>query len=1189
MISLIKYLILGIIISSTTSCDKQAKITTKSIKAKQTEAATEKTGKLALSVNIVDDMRVALKANGMTNQEANVITQGALAGLNNIGTLALQGDPYSLHLAVPRLTGAAIKTMADPNANLADSQRKLEISGVMTSSVFGSLKDKMEFMDETEKAELPGGVAKSAVSNLAEAGLDKKDLADGIGKIVDSTVSNLDNAGYNTGDMQNLVVKISKNTVEGMKSLGIEKTQVDSAMQSFVKATVGALGNAGIKAADVGGFVGPIMSEAVGGLDDLGLKGASQMQAVVGNLMSKTVQALSSAGVKDTKDVASVLNQSVKGAMEGVSNAGIGANDLTHFVDDMMKGAISSLDDMGIKDAAAISSLSSTIAADTIGYLDDFGVKDKDAIKEASQAVATGTMSALGDLKDTGIIDGAVVESASAAVSREAVDAIFRQAESLGFSDEITDVASGFTTGMVAGLAEAGWKTTEIAGITDDISAGFQDALKDEAAIDQGQLEAMTNTIEASSTSWIEELRIHCQKDKGIWHAEEGWCEYPQLQPAEGAKLPTPEEEESCFNDGGSILFKADGSWFCDLSIGGGLETEETCKASGYQWLQGPDGTYCETDAPPSACWSYLTEGACVGDGACTWVEDYCEADTLVLCSSYEVEANCVTRPGCIWEPLKEACITDPCISNPELDFCAPPTDEVAPVAVDEEGGGDAGGGDEGGADAAAAAEDALDGPVAIQTGAPTGTSLDIDVDIDIGGVDVVAYRYRISDQTDPDCSDDTLYSAEYPVATPIIEDISDRADGIIDLCVLARDADGNWTDPIHATIASWTKISSFISVGYDHSCAITTSGALFCWGSNTAGQLGVGGGANREKPVVVDETNLGGSEEFEKVTLGYKHTCGITNTGTTLCWGSGTNDQLMISGTNSTNIPALTTGVLPGGQTFVTVQAGQFHNCGITDQGNTYCWGNNPYSESGDGGSNSQSHVTPVSVNTNNLAVSEEFTTLSMGNHHSCGITDLGETYCWGNNNYGQIGEGGYNLVNHPTSVNNSYLGNQKLKTISLGSNHSCGVTDQGKVFCWGRNWERQLGYSGTNSSAYPKEIDQGDVPGGETFIAVASGGSHSCGISELGDMYCWGANTYGQIGNGTMTTYEAAPRLVSDANLIGEKFVSLSLGTNHSCGMTTSGRIYCWGSNDLGKLGINNMGTNNTVIPTAIDDTDF
>ena len=745
------------------SCNSDSKITTNTL-SNELVGTTAAAGALELSITVIDDVEGALLKEGMTTEQAAVIRTGALSGLESARQASLslaqtKDSGYKLHLTVPAIMGGAITAMKDPATGLSASSAKLQMSKVMTNAVFSSMKTKMASIDTSFRESMPGSVAKAAVSKLDDAGLSGDELSSGIGLISEATVASLSGIGYRSNELLGVVTSISEQTVSGMSETGISADSVNAAMGVFVAKAVGALDESGVKPEEVSSFVGPIMSGAVGGLDEMGLSGASQMQSVVGDLMASAVTALSHAGVKEASHISLVLNKAVHGTMEGIGKAGISSSSMSYFVDDMMKGAVMSLDDIGVKDAASIESLAGSASADVISYLDDFGIKDQSAIKTASEAIATGTMNALGDLSDEGLFDKAAMQSAAAFVSQRAVDALYVETKALGMVDGVTDIASGFATGMVAGLSEAGWKTADISTVSDDIGSGFQKALQDED-FDQSSLSDLTASIETSANSWVSNMEIHCSQEKGTWHAD-GWCEYPKLAPASGTSGPSSEEKDRCFADGGAIKYLADGGYFCDISEGGSdvLSDPASCRERGYMWAKDPKGhEYCETGTLPSVCWSYLDSSACGVDGACSWLQNHCEASQFISCDSYSYDASiCNNQNTCFFDNHNNNCVTDFCAIDANSVECA---------------------GSSGTSHANISAH---------LTGLPPFRSSQTGLHVQVSGAGIVSYKYNVVGSADS-CTSGSP-SSWTSVNTAINHPLG--GDGHYKLCVIGRDAEG--------------------------------------------------------------------------------------------------------------------------------------------------------------------------------------------------------------------------------------------------------------------------------------------------------------------------------------------------------------------------------------------------------------
>jgi TolB protein len=265
----------------------------------------------------------------------------------------------------------------------------------------------------------------------------------------------------------------------------------------------------------------------------------------------------------------------------------------------------------------------------------------------------------------------------------------------------------------------------------------------------------------------------------------------------------------------------------------------------------------------------------------------------------------------------------------------------------------------------------------------------------------------------------------------------------------------------------------------------------------------------------------------------------------------------------------------------FAFVDAGTGESCGMTDAGAGYCWGNNLYGSLGSGkGGVDANPQTPLSW-PSPLPVwgGLGFTTISVGHGgdpHACGVTTSGAAYCWGTGIDGQRGDGrSGGPAARSANTPRAVLGGLTFTTISAGARHTCGVTTGGATYCWGSGFSGALG---TGSFVFVYSAPTRPVAGGFTFTTVGSGGSHTCGVTTSGAAYCWGSNGSGQLGDGTNTwTYGPVPV----AGGLG--FTSISAGGSYTCGVTTDGAAYCWGSNTHGELGDGTTAQQPAPVPVA------
>lgn len=250
---------------------------------------------------------------------------------------------------------------------------------------------------------------------------------------------------------------------------------------------------------------------------------------------------------------------------------------------------------------------------------------------------------------------------------------------------------------------------------------------------------------------------------------------------------------------------------------------------------------------------------------------------------------------------------------------------------------------------------------------------------------------------------------------------------------------------------------------------------------------------------------------------------------------------------------------------TFLSVDVGSAHACGIVLGDLGYCWGNNAWGQLGS--ADLLNYAIPVAVDQGPL----DFKQISAGGTFTCALTDDSDTYCWGLNDFGQLGMG---LATDPRRAPEKVVTSLVFKSVYAGGVHACGLTEDGKAWCWGLSENGQVG----NGLSSPDPVLSPDsVRGGHTFREIAVGTTHSCGLTSGGDVYCWGLNNHGQLGDGT-TENKAVPTLV----LGGLLFISVDPGDSHTCGIDLDGFAHCWGQNIDGELGTGDRSSSS--VPVAV-----
>lgn len=256
------------------------------------------------------------------------------------------------------------------------------------------------------------------------------------------------------------------------------------------------------------------------------------------------------------------------------------------------------------------------------------------------------------------------------------------------------------------------------------------------------------------------------------------------------------------------------------------------------------------------------------------------------------------------------------------------------------------------------------------------------------------------------------------------------------------------------------------------------------------------------------------------------------------------------------------------GAHEWRTVSSGWYHACGVTAGGEAYCWGHNRQGQLGTGGRGEAEH-SPVAV-----AGGIEWEMVSGGAHHSCGVAVDGTAYCWGLNQYGQLGESEEPLSTVPVVA----WPHLKFRTISAGVGHTCGVAEDGKAYCWGKNEDGELGNASIDPGGLYRRGRPVAVYGGLAFRSISAGNAVSCGVTTGDVAYCWGWGLYGQLGLGS-TVGHSTPQRVGR----GQNFTEVSAGGGtHVCGVTPSRAAFCWGTGERGQLG---SGTARALDPMRVD----
>ena len=346
------------------------------------------------------------------------------------------------------------------------------------------------------------------------------------------------------------------------------------------------------------------------------------------------------------------------------------------------------------------------------------------------------------------------------------------------------------------------------------------------------------------------------------------------------------------------------------------------------------------------------------------------------------------------------------------------------------------------------------------------------------------------------------------------------------------------------------------IATSWEHSCALHQGGTISCWGNNYNGQLGNGqSGENAMSSVPVQVADI---TDATAITTGANHSCALHQNGTISCWGRNNHGQLGNgeSGDESEfSEPVKVEGIADA----TAITTGGEHSCALHITRTISCWGNNYSGQLGNGqsGENAASSVPAQVADITNA------TAITTGANHSCALHQNGTISCWGNNEFGKLGNG---TDNNYSSVPAQIANIKDATAITTGAGNSCALHQTSTISCWGDNWYGQLG-SGTDDSYSSVPAQIANI---KDAIAIATGGAHSCALHQTGTISCWGPNWNGQLGNGQRGYNPSGLVEVRPVGVIGITDAKASeTGYEHSCALHEDGTISCWGLNNHGQLG--------------------
>ncbi|MCP4752842.1 MAG: hypothetical protein GY866_18305, partial [Proteobacteria bacterium] len=419
---------------------------------------------------------------------------------------------------------------------------------------------------------------------------------------------------------------------------------------------------------------------------------------------------------------------------------------------------------------------------------------------------------------------------------------------------------------------------------------------------------------------------------------------------------------------------------------------------------------------------------------------------------------------------------------------------------------------------------------------------------------------------------------------TLIVTGVDDTiADGAVRYSVQVSIDSGNTTDTTgFADLASENVDMAnsdndlFMTAGTAHSCILLSSGSVECWGKGASGQLGNDLLTSSSVPVSVN--GIGGidTDAIQIAASGYLghrdgHSCALATDGSVKCWGDGLWGQLGNGTSTDSSVPVPVSGIGGGSPAAIQVTTGAEHTCALLTDGTITCWGEGEYGRLGNGATTDQ--TTPVAVN--GIGSSDpKATQVSAGAYSTCAVLEDGTARCWGYGSAGRLGNNGTSSQTSPVAVS----GITNAVQISVGNNHACAVLADGTARCWGDNSYGQIGNSMSGwDETTPADV--GSIGGSNpSSVQISAGAFFTCAVLDDGKVKCWGEGDFGKLGNDS-TSPRNYPSQVSNITTA----VQVSTGLQHACALLEDGTVNCWGKGADGQLGNNATDDHSTPVSVS------
>ena len=354
------------------------------------------------------------------------------------------------------------------------------------------------------------------------------------------------------------------------------------------------------------------------------------------------------------------------------------------------------------------------------------------------------------------------------------------------------------------------------------------------------------------------------------------------------------------------------------------------------------------------------------------------------------------------------------------------------------------------------------------------------------------------------------------------------------------------------------------VAAGLAHSAAFDEDGVLFVWGWGERGQLGTGNTDSRLTPTRVD----GLPAPVAQIAAGQSHTAIVTETGDLFMFGAGKSGQLGLFSKFDSTFPTLLDRALFHGDAVLVVACGIVHTAVLTECGGVYTFGAGWLGQLGHGNKEDQHEPRRVPAASFN---DERVVMLAAGFSHTVALSEEGRVYTWGRGGSGQLGHNYWGNETAPRLVDPGRFGDKKVVFVSAGGYHTLALTSREQLFTWGEGFSYQLGH-GNNCNELVPTLVGAEAFGGSTALMAACGRSHTLVVTRDGALWACGNGAFGQLGLGHMDSRQSFRQSfvrVGASEFCGVRIAAVYAGHLHSMAVTEDGALWTWGQGDDGRLG--------------------